>query len=97
MPTLTGVLQALTEGQRLRLQDVLLVLGVITATMAAADRLARRAWRVMMRPQLQQIITEVVRAETKELRVDGGESIKDAITEMRRDLVSIHERLGPKG
>ena len=94
MPTLTGVLHALTEGQRLRIQDWMLLLGAIAATVGMADRLMRRAWRKLMRPQLEQLITDIVRRETVELRVDSGSTIKDAITDMRRDLTDLHEKFG---
>lgn len=94
MPTLTGVLHALTEGQRLRVQDWMLLLGAIAATVGMADRLMRRAWRKLMRPQFEQMVTEIVQRETVELRVDSGSTIKDAIVDMRRDLAELHEKFG---
>lgn len=95
MPTLTGVLHALTEGQRLRIQDWMLLLGAIAATVGMADRLMRRAWRKLMRPQFEQMVTEIVQRETVELRVDSGcSTIKDAIVDMRRDLAELHEKFG---
>lgn len=101
---LTEVVTALSEGQRVELQDWLLELAFITGTVGAASGLAHWAWRRALRPQLHEmvhgVVTDVVRKETAELRVNGGQSIKDSMgvllagqSEMRERMTGIEARL----
>ena len=91
---------ALTESQRLRLQDVLLILGVVAAFGGTVGGMMRWAWKRVVLPQMVHTIGEIVRHETAELRNNGGASIKDSMGvllagqhDMRERMTGIEARL----
>ena len=93
-------IHGLTESQRLRLEDVLLILSVVTPFVALVGGMMRVAWKRVVLPQMTETISRIVRAETTELRLNGGASIKDSMGlllagqhDMREEMAGIKARL----
>lgn len=92
--SVTRAIHALTEDQRLRLQDILLIASVIATCGAMCVGVLRWLWTRWGRPQLTAIIraevgngtedrerrwAELLAAHTAELRPNGGASMKDRV------------------
>jgi len=97
---LREAVHGLTQGQRDWFNDALLVFAFISTTLASAGVGVRWVWKRWGLPQLGEVVTRVVVEQTKELRVNGGASIKDSMGillagqhDMREEMAGIKARL----
>lgn len=102
--TSVSTIMALSDGQRVHVQDLMLILGLILTTVGLSATVGRFLWKWFAVPSIERVVretvTEVVDERTAELRVNGGGSIKDSIgvllagqAEMRQQFADLSHRM----